>query len=460
VDGYIQDEWKARPELTVNVGLRYEFVSNPTTNVHPLMTLINPPFGKFQSVPSVFASNHSLKNFDPRIGLAFDPFKDHKTAIRAGFGIFYDPIRARSYASGYYFNPPYALAFVPLPQFPNPFPGALPPPAQLVGVDYNTVKTPHQIQWNFNIQRQLFESTTLTVAYVGSRGVDLYAARDINPVLPNAAGLFGVPRGTTTTGIVGNARLNPAGAALSSEAPVGDSSYESLQAGLNRRFSHGVQFQISYTWSKCLDNASGTYGLEGGIPWSNPLNGSYDRGRCLFDRPQVFRPGGVYTLPFKQNRLVSGWQMNGGLVVQSGSPWNAIIGFDQSGSAVANQRPNVVMPYGQIVTGNINQWANPSAFTLPAPGTLGNMQRDTLAGPGTVNVDWSVIKETQIKEQVHLQFRAEFFNLFNHANFALPNANVFAQAANGGATPNPTFGRVTATTTTSRQIQFALKLLF
>jgi hypothetical protein len=146
--------------------------------------------------------------------------------------------------------------------------------------------------------------------------------------------------------------------------------------------------------------------------------------------------------------------------VQSGSPWNAIIGFDQSGSAVANQRPNVVMPYGQIVTGNINQWANPSAFTLPAPGTLGNMQRDTLAGPGTVNVDWSVIKETQIKEQVHLQFRAEFFNLFNHANFALPNANVFAQAANGGATPNPTFGRVTATTTTSRQIQFALKLLF
>jgi len=460
VDGYIQDEWKVFPKFTVNVGLRYEFVTDPTTNVHPLMTLINPPFGAFQKVPNVFASNPSLKNFDPRIGIAYDPFKDHKTSIRAGFGIFYDPIHARSYASGYYFNPPYALAFVPLPQFPNPFPGTLPPPAQLVGVDYNTTKTPHQIQWNFNIQRQLMDATTLTVAYVGSRGVDLYAARDINPVLPNAAGLFGVPRGGGTTGIVGNPRLNPAGAALSSEAPVGDSSYESLQVGLNRRFSHGLQYQVSYTWSKCLDNASGTYGLEGGIPWSDPLNGSYDRGRCLFDRPQVFRPGGVYALPFKQNRLVSGWQTSGGLVVQSGSPFNAIIGFDQSGSAVANQRPNVLMPYGQIVTGNINQWANPAAFSLPAPGTLGNMQRDTLAGPGTVNLDWSVSKETQIKEQVRLQFRAEFFNLFNHPNFALPNANVFAQAANGTATPNPTFGKVTATTTNSRQIQFALKLLF
>ena len=467
IDGYVQDEWKALPKLTVNVGVRYEFVTNPTTNLHPLMTLINPPFGKFQNVPNVFASNPSLKNIDPRIGIAYDPFKDHKTSIRAGFGIFYDPIHARSYASGYYFNPPYALAFVPLPQFPNPFPGTLPPPAQLVGVDYNTVKTPRMYQWNFNIQRQLLENTTLTVGYVGSRGLDLYAARDINPVLPtlvNGVQVFGKPKapvnGVPQTGIVGNPRLNPAGAALSSEAPVGDSSYESLQVGLNRRFTRGLQGQISYTWSKCLDNASGTYGLEGGIPWSNPLNGSYDRGRCLFDRPQVFRPSGVYALPFKQNRLVSGWQMSGGLVVQSGSPWNAIIGFDQSGSAVANQRPNVVLPYGQIVTGNINQWANPAAFSLPAPGTLGNMQRDTLTGPGTVNLDWSASKETQIKEQVRLQFRAEFFNLFNHPNFALPNANVFGQAVNGGATPNPTFGRVTATTTNSRQIQFGLKLLF
>ena len=129
VDGYIHDEWKALPKLTLNIGVRYEFVSNPTTNVHPLNTVINPPFGTFVRVPNVFASNPSLKNIDPRIGIAYDPFGDHKTSIRVGAGIFYDPIEPRTFASGYYFNPPYALAFVPLPAFPNPFPGALPPPA-------------------------------------------------------------------------------------------------------------------------------------------------------------------------------------------------------------------------------------------------------------------------------------------------------------------------------------------
>jgi outer membrane receptor protein involved in Fe transport len=460
---YVNDEWKVLPRLTLNIGLRYDFVTNPATDLQPLNTLINPPFGTFQRVPNVFASNPSLKNVGPRVGIAYDPFGDHKTAIRAGFGIFYDPIEARSYASGYYFNPPYALAFVPLPQFPNPFPGALPPPAQLVGVDYHTTSTPHMYQWNFNIQRQLFASTTLTVGYVGSRGLHLYAARDINPVLPtvvNGVQVYGVPRGAAP-GIVSNPRLNPAGAALSSEAPVGDSNYHSLQVGLNRRFSHGVQSQLSYTWSKCLDDASGTYGLEGGIPWSVPLNGSFDHGRCLFDRPQVFNWSGVYAFPFKQNILVKGWQMSGGLVAQSGSPWNVTVGFDQSGDVVAgSERPNLVMPANQIITGSVTQWANPAGFSLPAPGTFGNLQRDFLPGPGTVSLNYAVMKETQIKEQLRLQFRAEFFNLFNHPNFALPNASAFVQTANGGGAPNPTFGKITATTTSSRQIQFALKLLF
>jgi hypothetical protein len=415
-------------------------------------------------VGNVFASNPSLHNIGPRVGVAYDPFNDHKTAIRAGFGIFYDPIEARSYASGYYFNPPYALAFVGLPGFPNPFPGALPPPAQLVGVDYHTTQSPHMYQWNFNIQRQLFAATSLTVGYVGSRGVHLYAARDINPVLPtveNGVDVFGAPAGPNAVGIVGNPRLNPAGAALSSEAPVGDSNYNSLQVGLNRRFAAGLQTQASYTWSKCMDDASGTYGLEGGIPWSDPLDGSFDRGRCLFDRPQVFRLSGLYAFPFKQNILVKGWQLSGALTAQSGSPWNVTVGFDQAGNDVAgSERPNVVMPAGQIITGSVTQWANPAGFALPAPGTLGNLQRDLLRGPGITDLDFALMKETPIKERARLQFRAEFFNILNHANFALPNASAFVQGVNGGGSPNPTFGDITATTTSSRQIQFALKLMF
>jgi len=470
LDSYIHDEWKATSRLTVNLGLRYEFRTDPTTNVHPLETLINPPFGKFQQVSHVFANNPSLRNFDPRIGIAWDPFGDHKTSVRVGAGIFFDPIEARSYASGYYFNPPYALAFVPLPQFPNPFPGALPPPAQLVGVDYNTNNTPRMYQWNVNIQREIFAATTLTVGYVGSRGVHLYAARDINPVEPstvNGVTVYGVPtaslpgKSPTAIGITSNPRLNPAGAALSSEAPVGDSSYNSLQVGLNRRFSHNVQSQLSYTWSKCMDDASGTYGLEGGIPWSVPLNGSFDRGRCLFDRPQVLKWSGVYALPFQQNVFVKGWQISGNLTAQSGPPWNVTVGFDQAGDVVAgSERPNLILPVSQAVTGNINGWANPAAFGLPAPGTFGNLQRDFLPGPGIVDVDFATMKETQIREKLRLQFRAEFFNILNHPNFALPNASAFVQTADGGGAPNPTFGKITATTTSSRQIQFALKLMF
>jgi hypothetical protein len=125
-----------------------------------------------------------------------------------------------------------------------------------------------------------------------------------------------------------------------------------------------------------------------------------------------------------------------------------------------SERPNLVMPADQIINGSVSQWANPAGFSLPAPGTLGNLQRDFLAGPGIVNLDYAVMKETPIKEQVRVQFRAEFFNLFNHANFALPNASAFVQTANGGGAPNPTFGKITATTTASRQIQFALKILF
>ena len=176
----------------------------------------------------------------------------------------------------------------------------------------------------------------------------------------------------------------------------------------------------------------------------------------------------MYAVPFKQNRVVSGWQLSGGLTEQSGPPWNVVIGFDESGNTIANQRPNIVLPRDNIYTGNINQWVNPAAFTLPAPGTFGNLQRDSLHGPGISNLDFSVLKDTRITEKVRLQFRAEFFNILNHANFGLPGGiggtpaavNAFVAAANGAGNPNAVFGKITTTTTNSRQIQFALKLLF
>ncbi len=461
VDGYAQDEWKATSRLTVNIGVRYEFVTNPTTHQQPLNAILNPPFGTFVPVTHVFASNPSTRNWDPRLGLAFDPFKDHKTSIRIGAGIFYDPIRARTYASGYYFNKPYELAFEFFPPFPNPFATGYSTPSEIVGIDYNIHDSPHMYQWNFNIQHQLFEATTLTVGYVGSRGLHLYEGRDINPVEPvdvNGVQTFGYL--SPTGAIVSNPRENTALGALSSEAPVGDSHYNSLQVGLNRRYSHNLQGQVSYTWSKCIDNTSGTSGLEGGAPWTDPLAGSNDEGRCQFDRSQFLKVGGIYSFPFKGNPLVQGWQLSGNFTYSSGAPWNVVIPWDQAGNGQTGQeRPNIISGVNPII-GSVNGYANPAAFSVPAVGTLGNLQRDYLSGPGLVDMDMALLKDTRISEKFRIQFRAEFFNILNHANFGLPNPDVFSEGPAGTGIPNPTFGQITYTTTSSRQIQLALKLLF
>jgi outer membrane receptor protein involved in Fe transport len=465
VDGYAQDEWKATSKLTVNIGLRYEFVTNPVTHEQPLYNIINAPFGNFVPVPHVFESNPDTKNFDPRIGLAFDPFKDHKTSIRIGAGIFYDPIRARTYASGYYFNKPYELAFEFFPPFPNPFATGYSSPSEIVGIDYNTHDVPHMYQWNFNIQHELFENTVLTVGYVGSRGLHLYEGRDLNPVEPqdiNGVETFGslATSGPLAGTVVGFPRENPAAPSLSDEAPVGNSHYNSLQVGLNRRFSHGLQGQLSYTWSKCIDNASGTSGLEGGVPWVDPVNGSYDKGRCQFDRSQFVKYSSVYSFPFKGNVLIEGWQLSGNFTYSSGAPWNITLAWDQAGNGQTNEeRPNIISGVNPII-GNVNQWGNPAAFSTPAPGTLGDLQRNYLSGPGLVDLDMALLKDTRIHERLRLQFRAEFFNVANHSNFGLPNGTALAQGPNGTGIPNSTFGQITYTTTSSRQIQFALKLLF
>ncbi len=460
VDGYAQDEWKATSKLTVNIGVRYEFVTNPNTDLQPLNNIINPPFGTFVPVPHVFESNPSTKNWDPRIGLAFDPFKDHKTSIRVGAGIFYDPIEARTYASGYYFNKPYELAFEFFPPFPNPFSTGYSIPSEIVGVDYNIHDTPHMYQWNFNIQRELFENTVLTVGYVGSRGLHLYEGRDLNPVEPNVVNGVDYFGQLVNGSIVSNPRENTALGALSSEAPVGDSHYNSLQVGLNRRFSHGLQGQVSYTWSKCIDDASGTSGLEGGVPWVDPLDGSYDKGRCQFDRSQFVKLGSIYAFPFKGNLLVTGWQLSGNFTYSSGAPWNVTLAWDQAGNGeTGEERPNIISGVNPII-GNVNEWANPAAFSVPAVGTLGDLQRNYLSGPGLVDLDLAVLKDTRLSEKFRLQFRAEFFNIANHPNFGLPNGEVFAEGPNGTGVPNSTFGQITYTTTSSRQIQFALKLLF
>jgi hypothetical protein len=473
---YLQDDWKVSSKLTVNMGLRYEFETNPTEVRHQMTAFIDPPFGGFQPVTHAFATNPSTKNFNPRIGIAYDPFGDHKTSIRAGFGLFHDLLLPRLYDPGYWLNPPYAIGVQIQPNYPTPFAGngVLPPQAsQVEGTDYYFPSTPYMIQYNFNIQRDLGAGNILTLGYVGSQGVHLVQSVDVNPpTLLNGSTIYNpiFNAQLTSAGSVqippgGTLNPNPLVGALSEKQPIGHSHYNSLQASYNRRLSAGLQVQASYTWSKSIDDGSTTYGLEGAQQdLANPYNAKYDVGRSLFDRTNSFRASFVYMLPFKGNAFFSGWQWSGIFTAVSGAPVDILDGPNMSG--LTNDRPDVNPAFtGSPVIGQPTNYFNPNAYMLEPVGTLGNLGRDSLTGPGLWSLDTAFMKDTRvtkISEAFHIQFRAEFFNIFNHTNFDTSNMNlgVFQLAPNGAATPNPTFGQFVQTATTSRQIQFGVKVLF
>jgi hypothetical protein len=538
-DPYINDSWKVNSRLTVNLGLRYEYGTNPSG--WPLYAIPNPPYGNgaFTPVSHVFQTSPNRKNIDPRIGLAWTPFGDQKTVVRAGFGMFSDPVAARTYASAYYFSPPFNYHQFPsgTMSFPNAFfglPAPLPPQDQPAacaannvvnnsigctslgdGVPYNTTVAPYMEQWNLNIQRELGAGTVLTVGYVGSHGVHLFDQINVNPSLTSTSAVGGcTSNGASSTacatptgvpciptvaagnlsscvfGAFGGApftvgavqplipRVNNNYGPLNEAVPEGSSNYDSLQVSLVRQYTSGITMQFSYTYSHCLDYASGTFGLEeGATGLLNPYDPRYDYGNCNFDLRQNLVANVLYALPFHGNRLVEGWQVTGIFSARSGMPFSISDGFDQAGlfNNVASTRPNVTAgcnPYvksrslGPGVPYIEPQWINSSCFTLEPVGTLGNVGRNTLVGPRFFNLDFSLIKNTRITERVSAQFRAEFFNIANITDFVNPGASLYFTGLGlpGGGDagiPNPTYGWITGTVPNSqREIQFAVKLLW
>ena len=471
---YFQDDWKVTSKLTLNLGLRYDWEGNPTEVNHEMTTLINAPFGTYTPVTHVFAGNPSTHNFDPRIGLAYDPFADHKTSIRAGFGVFHDVILARLYAGNYWLNPPYSVNVQIQPTYPIPFAtgGIIPPPtiSEMEGVDYDFKTTPYVMQYNFNIQRELWGGNVLTLGYVGSEGVHLVEAYDSNAPIPQIGAdgqqIFGVfVPATARAGASINPlpRQNPAYSYISLKEPWGHSNYNSLQAGLHRRFSKGLQTQLSYTWSKSMDNGSTSSSLEGaGQDISDPYNAARDRGPSEFNRTQSFVGSAVYALPFHGNRFTEGFQISGIVTAVTGAPFSVVTGYDQTGiMGLSIRRPNLVAGCSpDPIVGNVNEWFNAACFSAPPAGELGNLGRDTLKGPGFWNFDLAVMKNTRVTEKLTAQLRIEAFNIFNHPDFALPNASLFTLSGTGTGIPNPLAGQITNTVNAPRQIQFALKFLF
>jgi len=467
---YLQDDWKVLPKLTLNLGLRWNFTTNPIGSGTPLQAVVNPLNSSGYTVTQhALAQNPNWRNLDPRIGVAYDPFANHKTSIRAGFGIFHEQVEARTYALGYDTSPPsgFILALppaggLPFPVIPNvPF-------DQSLGISYQrTTHAPYVMQYNLTLQREVFAHAVVSLGYVGSRGIHLFSTVNENLPVPCSNAQSPVPSwcpampsgnpgtpGNPFTGLL----TNPNFGVLDNAAPMSTSRYNALQASLNRQFGT-FQIQASYAWSKCVDTNSASGPQEGSPSVTNPYDESLDRGPCAFNRSQNVTANGLYTLPFRGNNFVSGWRLAGLVTGATGLPVNVEDGFDESLAGRSAARPCYsgapgCRPYQIVnkpVPGPAIQYFNPSCYALQPVGTVGNVGRDSLYGPAFVNVDFSIMKHTKIKEKLDSEFRAEFFNLFNRANLGLPNAAVFT---------GPTAGQITTLATPPRQIQFALKLIF
>jgi hypothetical protein len=491
---YGQDDWRVTPKLTLNLGLRYQPTTNPVELRNNLYTVVNYLTDTgFTNVPHVMITNPSQKNLDPRIGFAYDLFADHKTAIRGGFGLFHEVLYPGVWAIGFINSPPWNIITQASPSgqnvvpFQNPSIGGGAPPFTLgtaapplpsisIGYAYQINKTPYMVQYNLNVEREIVQGTVLSVGYVGSHGVNLITGQEQNPV-PFSVDSSGVYHFAAAS--AGSQRINPKLAGFSLGVNGTNSRYDSLQAALNRRLTHNVQAQLSYTFSKCLGTGDATLGsLSANSPTlnSNPHDRSPDYSVCGYNVTQALRLNSVVALPFRGNRLVEGWHLSGILTVSTGLPFNVTDGVDQSNQINGVPRPNyapdnpaatfngIAYPAcnNHPILGTVGLWFNPNCFVQEPFGTLGNFAREGLYGPGLRDLDFALLKSTRFHEKWNLQFRAEFFNILNHTNLSYPAAAIFtgtpSPTANLGRVP--TAGQITTYAAPSREIQVGLKLVF
>ena len=495
---YVEDTWKAKPDLTINLGLRWEFSTNGN-EVHNLLWAFENPASDagFTHVSHVYGTNPSVKNFEPRLGVAWSPFRDTKTVIRAGGGMFYDLQTARFYQPAYLFAGPAQVNYVALPGFPNAFTSPIEIPLIFIGEaeEYKVTGTPYTAQYNLNVQRQLTNGLIASVAYVGSQSRNLLSQLDNNPIVPTTDpngrldfGAAGTVDGDTDVSANGpRVNPNPGVGSLMYSKTIGPSNYNSLQASLNGNVANQLRMQLSYTYSHCLDEAGEAYGLEGNQgadQIQNPYNLRGDYGPCNFDLRHVFTGNLIYAMPFKTseavaNGLIQGWQLSGIISVHSGIPFSALDGFDRAdlntNADGAAERPDLVAGRSSNPhVGKVNEWFDPTAFTLQPPGEIGNVGKGTIRGPNLAELDLGAAKTFKIRETMGLMFRADAYNLFNHPNFGLPNFALYSGPACtqegsisgdnclGAGIPNSTAGAITSTLPQAppRELQLALKFIF
>ena len=554
--GYVQDDWRFRPNLTLNLGLRYEMTTaindaqGKITNVVDIAgpklqcgTLFNSGFNPGNGVPPAgsacdsvgpYFSNPTRLNFAPRIGFAWDPFRDGKTSVRAAFGI-YDVLPLPGYFLTLQNQSAPFIIFdsVDKPssgtntlagQFYSGGAGLLTNPpkgARLGALATSTIEAhPHRSyvsQWNLNVQRQIAPDLSVSLGYVGSHGVHMLIRGDDGnmtiPTLTSAGYLFpcGPPINPDGSCTAGN---NAAGTSAKINQSLGiirylywgsDSFYDAMNLSIDKRLSHGFQFQVAYTWSKSIDDNSSTIA---GDTFGNSINSLYWfapkslRGLSDFNVGQSAAINMLWAVPTPKSwsgfvkSAVGGWQLGGIFKINTGIPTTVIIDGDPAGLGnsgadqfgIPNRIPGCDPVNHNYIGGTNPSYINTSCYTLPtAPASfaaqcasfsgvttpppagrgycanlLGNAGRNTVIGPKLVNLDFSVLKNIpihRISETFNVQFRAEIFNIFNHTNFNPPEpingAGIFDQ--NGAVIAN---GEMDTLATQPRDVQFALKVIW
>ena len=548
---YFGDDYRATSRLTFNLGLRYEFMTIPHELYGRNSVIPNLLAGSPQATISpLFNYNWSLRNWSPRFGFAYDVFGNGKTAIRGGFGIYYDianmgsmltqsangvpPFGAQTQVAQS--ASPYTIPLVnsvgtPIDFTPSQFGHAL----QMNDPNFNP---PHSLQYNLTVEQQLPGGIGLSISYVGNRGINILDLQEGNPVVPSGF-VNGMPTFNTVNGLANcqnNALTFANGSTQTLILPVGgvpttilpgmaqypcrvnpywtsalfitaasNSWYSGLQIVVTKHLSHGLDFQGSYTYSRSIDTTAGQMyntdcgnGAFGTAVGNNPYDLALNKAVSCQDVPQSMHLSVLYHLPSVTSegilsKITNGWWMGNIVTISQGFPFTPLVTTDrslsgvitQSNSTYANLNTTAVsnangnfIPYdpSKVIIGTPNNWFNPLMFGEQPLGFEPNTPRDILRGPGVGEWDFSINKDTKLGflgEQGMLEFRAEMFNLLNRANFGPPSNTVFGgtlgspaggniQSPLGANTANPmgSVGRISTTSTSSRQIQLALKVIF
>lgn len=470
---YVQDDLTLHNRLTVNLGLRYEFATVPNDVNHRDSSLRNLLSDGDFTVGPIF-ENPSLRNLGPRGGFAWDVAGDGKMSVRGGAGVYYDTDGTFNTALlAATFSPPFTFPVnVRNPAFPRPSLALDPTDRAARAIDYH-VQQPRMVTGHLDLEREVATNLVVRAGYAGSRGYNLVQAIEGNPAIPQ------ILSDGTKFFPLDAARQNPSWGSIDLRTAGGRSWYNALQLAATKRFSQGLRWQVSYTLANVTDETQGQVGVDAtnsSVFPQDPIDPRNDRGPADFDVRHVLAMNVTWELPIGEQltglagALGRGWQINGVGLVRSGVPFSPAIqtgvNWSRSGNVAngAENRPNLrpgVRPE-DIVLGGPNRYFEPTAFVLQPQGFLGNAGRNMLRGPGFVNVDVSAVKQHSWHKSGKgraIEFRVEAFNVFNRANFSIPNRVVFAGNHEGEA-PLTTAGQITSTVNDARQVQLGVKFKF